>query len=72
MRHTNDRQPNFYANGRFYLVRCFACGGEHGTENWAPAVATGQCAFCGWTNTPASATAAAPCCGGGNDGAGGQ
>ena len=61
MRHTNDRQPNFHAaNGRFYLVRCFACGGEHGTENWAPAVATGQCAFCGWADPSAPATAASP------------
>ena len=48
MRHANDRHPNFYADGHLYLVRCFACGGERGTENWALAVATGRCAFCGW------------------------
>lgn len=50
MGHANDKGPNFYgAGGRFFLVRCFVCGGDHGTENWAPAVATGCCAFCGWS-----------------------
>ena len=44
-----DRGANFRGeDGKLYLVRCYACGGEHGTENYAPAVATGQCAFCGW------------------------
>ena len=50
MRHANDRPPNFRdPDGSLYLVRCFVCGGEHGTENWAPAVATGACSFCGWS-----------------------
>jgi hypothetical protein len=45
-----DRPPNFRGeDGSLYLVRCFACGGEHGKENWAMAVASGQCAWCGWT-----------------------
>lgn len=52
MKHVNDRGPNFYdtdEKGQFYLVKCFACGGEHGKENHAGTVATGQCAWCGWT-----------------------
>jgi len=50
-----DRPPNFYADdGRLYLVRCFVCGGEHGRENWAPAVADGTCAWCGWTEQAAT------------------
>lgn len=44
-----DRHPNFRdEKGKLYLVRCFACGGGNGTENYLPAVASGQCAFCGW------------------------
>lgn len=44
-----DRGPNFRAGGtRLYLVRCYACDPEHGRENWAPAVASGTCAHCGW------------------------
>lgn len=31
-----------------FLVRCVACGGKVGRENWACAVALGKCAFCGW------------------------
>jgi hypothetical protein len=61
MRHVNDREPNFHAaDGRLFLVRCFACGGEHGTENWAMAVSSGRCAFCGWADQPAPAAAASP------------
>lgn len=49
MRHLNDRGPNFRSDdGRFYLVRCFSCGGDRGRENWAMAVASGTCTFCGW------------------------
>jgi hypothetical protein len=45
-----DRAPNFRDDGHLYLVRCFACSeSSRGRENWAMAVATGQCAFCGWT-----------------------
>lgn len=44
-----DRHPNFRAdNGRFFLVRCFACEPERGRENWGPAAASGTCAWCGW------------------------
>jgi len=45
MKHVNDREPNFYSeDDQLYLVRCFVCG----KENWAMAVATGKCAWCGW------------------------
>jgi hypothetical protein len=46
-----DRPPNFRdpETGVLYLVRCFACEPNHGRENWAPAVATGTCAWCGWS-----------------------
>lgn len=27
-----------------YMVKCFECG----RENWAPAVSSGQCAWCGF------------------------
>lgn len=43
-----DRPPNFRENGKLYLVRCFNCGGEHGRENWAMAVAMGYCSWCNW------------------------
>lgn len=29
-------------------MRCYACNSEIGMENWAPMVASGQCAWCGW------------------------
>lgn len=36
---------NFIGNdGRPYLVRCPVCQ----RENWALAVASGECAWCGW------------------------
>ena len=44
-----DRPPNFRGKGgQLFLVRCFACEPDNGRENYAPAVATGQCAWCGW------------------------
>lgn len=44
-----DREPNFRnEDGKLYLVRCFACDPEHGRENYIPAVASGQCVWCGW------------------------
>lgn len=44
-----DRPPNFRGKeGNLYLVRCFACASERGRENYTLAVATGQCAWCGW------------------------
>ena len=48
---TNNRPPNFRENGKFYLIRCYVCDPERGRENWALAVAAGQCAFCGWSDT---------------------
>ena len=46
-----DRRPNFRdEEGNLYLVRCYHCSPEHGRENYAPAVATGTCAWCGWPN----------------------
>lgn len=50
-----ERPPNFRVpdDGRLYLVRCFECAPEHGRENYALAVPSGQCAWCGWTDTPA-------------------
>lgn len=48
----NDRYPNFRdhgGTGKMYLVRCFACDSEQGKENTLPAVASGECAHCGWS-----------------------
>lgn len=47
----SDKPANFIGpDGRKYLVRCPACG----RENWAPAVASGTCAWCGWAALAAS------------------
>ena len=47
-----DRPPNFRNNeGKLYLVRCFMCDCDHGVENHAMSVASGQCAWCGWKET---------------------
>jgi len=44
-----DRKPNFRGeSGKLFLVRCFSCESKTGRENWAPAVASGTCAWCGW------------------------
>jgi hypothetical protein len=44
-----DKAPNFRdKKGKFFLVRCFVCGGDKGKENYAMAVASGICAWCGW------------------------
>lgn len=49
MAHRNTEEPNFRnEEGKLFLVRCYECGGDQGTENYALAVASGQCAFCGW------------------------
>lgn len=47
-KHRNFSRPNFMEKGKLFLVRCYECGGAYGTENYALAVASGQCAFCGW------------------------
>ncbi len=31
-------------SGKTCMIRCFECG----SENWAPAVASGDCAWCGY------------------------
>jgi hypothetical protein len=49
----NDRRPNFRKDGRLYLVRCFACEPERGTENYVLSVTFGQCAWCGWKDPTA-------------------
>ena len=46
-KHINDRPPNFYADGKFHLVKCFKCS-PNGRENWACNVAEGFCTWCGW------------------------
>ena len=38
---------NFMDGGQLYLVRCYNCW-DTGRENWACAVASGICAWCGW------------------------
>ena len=50
----NDRLPNFRSdNGRLFLMRCYSCEAVVGRENWALAVATGRCSWCGWEDKPA-------------------
>ena len=45
---TNNKPPNFEKEGKFYLIRCFACSDSpRGRENWLPAAATGECSWCG-------------------------
>ena len=47
-----EKRPNFRnSEGKLYLVRCFICDPNCGVENYMPAVATGQCAWCGWKET---------------------
>jgi len=49
MKTINDRKPNYRnQDGKLYLVRCFACGGDDGTENYVAAIAASVCSFCGW------------------------
>ena len=54
MKHINDREPNFKSKGQFYLVRCYACNKDIGTENYVLAVTTGQCYKCGWKHEQTS------------------
>jgi len=43
--------PNFLSDkGQLFLVRCYSCAEGDGRENWAPFVATGHCAWCGWAD----------------------
>jgi hypothetical protein len=49
-------RANFESEGQLFLVRCVACSDEpddpkvpkRGRENYAPMVASGVCAWCGW------------------------
>jgi hypothetical protein len=41
-----EHKANFIKDGQLYLVRCQNCGNR---ENYAPAVAGGMCAWCGWS-----------------------
>jgi hypothetical protein len=44
-----DKKPNFRdSNGNLFIVRCFYCDPNHGTENNAAYVASGTCAWCGF------------------------
>ncbi len=56
---TREEQLKSRANftdedGKLYLVRCLNCAdsGDRGRENWAPNVASGVCAWCGWREEP--------------------
>jgi hypothetical protein len=50
LKHLNDRSPNFTSlEGKFFLVRCYNCDKDNGRENSTIAVASGVCAFCGWS-----------------------
>lgn len=45
----SQKAPNFKADdGRWYLVRCYECNPERGTENYGAAVASGICYRCGY------------------------
>ena len=50
-----DQPPNFRKDNTLYLVRCFACDHALGRENYGPAVASGECAWCGWREDDESA-----------------
>lgn len=52
-----EQAPNFQdEEGNLFLVQCYACCPE-GRENYLPAIATGQCAWCGWSRATASPVA---------------
>lgn len=36
--------------GKLFLVRCYVCDPEYGRENYAMAIAGGECAWCGWSD----------------------
>lgn len=43
-------KANWETKEGIYLKRCMNCSdaGKKGRENWAQAVASGYCAWCGW------------------------
>ena len=49
MKMPNDKAPNFRdKEGKLFLIRCYNCEPNFGTENYAPVVSKGVCAWCGW------------------------
>lgn len=40
---------NFEENGKLYLLRCYNCDHINGKENYMSMVASGRCAWCGWS-----------------------
>lgn len=48
------RRGNFEEKGKLYLVRCYSCDPVNGRENYMGAVASGTCAWCGWSEKNAS------------------
>jgi hypothetical protein len=45
----SHRAPNFKSDdGRWFLVRCYECEPERGTENYGAAVSSGICYRCGY------------------------
>lgn len=48
----NDRPPNYWEGGRFFLKRCFVCM-PGGKDNFPTRWHTGQCLWCGWSLKPA-------------------
>lgn len=50
MKSSQEKGANFRdSKGNLYLVRCYVCEPERGRENYGPAVSTGNCAWCGWS-----------------------
>lgn len=43
MKNPQLKEPNFEHDGKIFLVRCHKCG----RENYAPAVSSGMCVWCG-------------------------
>jgi len=44
-----NRLPNFLYKKKFFLLRCYVCGGRWGKENYPKDIGTGSCAWCGWS-----------------------
>ena len=40
-----SQRGNYIADGKAFVFRCPSCC----KENWAAAIASGTCAWCGWT-----------------------
>ena len=44
------RRGNFEEGGKLYLLRCYNCDHANGRENHMGSVASGTCAWCGWSD----------------------